>query len=68
VANIDLSRIFGAILTDPEGRVAAAERLRADLTAVALPWFAAVRDPAAPAGAVPTAVLRPAAFAHDVLA
>jgi len=34
---------------------------------VALPWFAALRDPVALAGAVPVAVLRPTAFAQDLL-
>lgn len=64
---LDLSRNSAAILTVPGERVAAVERLAADLAAVALPWFATTRDPAALAEAVPAAVLRPTAFAQDLL-
>jgi hypothetical protein len=64
---LDLSRNSAAILTVPEARIAAAERLGADLEAVALPWFATLRDPAVLAGAAPAAVLRPTAFAQDLL-
>ena len=64
---LDLSRNSAAILTVPGERVAAVERLAADLAAVALPWFATTRDPAALAEAVPAAALRPTAFAQDLL-
>jgi hypothetical protein len=64
---LDLSRGSAAILTVPETRVAAAGRLAADLAEVALPCFAALRDPAALPERVPDAVLRPTAFAQDLL-
>jgi hypothetical protein len=59
---LDLSRKAITDLTDPGGRVTAAESLAVDLKAIALPWLAATRDAAALAGAVPDSLLRSAAI------
>lgn len=63
----DLSGRATTVLTDPRKRVTAAEALAVDLEAIALPWLAATRDATALAGAVPDGLLRPTAFAQDLL-
>ncbi|GAA0248303.1 hypothetical protein [Cryptosporangium japonicum] len=55
------------LLTDPQKRVAAAGALVAELEEIALPWLGATRDPTELAGAVPDGLLRPWAFAQDLL-
>jgi hypothetical protein len=64
---LDLSRKAITVLTDPGTRVAAAEALAVDLETVALPWFAATRDATTLVDAVPDGLLRPTAFAQDLL-
>ena len=55
------------MLTDPAHRVTNAEALAVDLENVALPWFSATRDPYSLPDTVPDGLLRPWAFAQDLL-
>src|SRR5262245_50883321 len=63
----DRSKNARSHLTRPSRRVAAAELLLADVERVAIPWFESTRDPENLASAVPDSLLRPTAFAQDLV-
>lgn len=67
VSYYDISQNFRAVLTDPFGRVAASELILEDIERTAIPWLASTRDLEVLVSSVPDALLRPTAFAQDLI-
>lgn len=67
VSYYDISQNFRAVLTEPSERVAASELLLVDIERTAIPWLASTRDLEVLVSSVPDSLLRPTAFAQDLV-